>query len=475
MRRRDTFDVITSAAAVAADALAVFAGFMLAEWVRFESGLLPAFLTRHFPEPPPSREIYFYGALVGTLLVLLIFRGLGLYVRPQIGPFSEYIPRLTRATGLGILLAMALAFVIRTDPPFSRTTVALSLGTVWLCVMLERALLFRAEIAMARSQAKQHDRIALVGADATAARLRISLESEPRLHARVTAFFRTSEDPVAPGIPAPMVAGSLADLPAWLDREGAEQVVLCDSSVGHDAMVEMMLECERRLVDFRMVPDLFGVLTSAVEMQAVDGVPLLGLRKWPLDYFWNRFWKRTEDLVGAAAGLLICAPAIGIAALLIKRSSPGPVFYRQERCGQSGRSFVIFKLRTMRADAEEETGPVWTTPDDPRRTPVGAWLRRNNIDELPQFWNVLRGEMSLVGPRPERPHFVEKFREDIGLYMRRHVSKPGMTGWAQVNGLRGNTDIRERVKYDLYYLENWSLALDFKILARTFFARRNAY
>ena len=160
---------------------------------------------------------------------------------------------------------------------------------------------------------------------------------------------------------------------------------------------------------------------------------------------------------------------------MIRRTSPGPAFYTQERCGENGRPFTIYKLRSMRADAEAETGPVWATEDDPRRTAFGSFVRRYNVDELPQLWNVLRGDMSLVGPRPERPHFVEKFKEDISRYMWRHVSKPGMTGWAQINGLRGNTSIEERIKYDLYYLENWSLAFDFKILVRTFFARHNAY
>jgi lipopolysaccharide/colanic/teichoic acid biosynthesis glycosyltransferase len=151
------------------------------------------------------------------------------------------------------------------------------------------------------------------------------------------------------------------------------------------------------------------------------------------------------------------------------------VFFHQERCGEGGKAFRIVKLRTMRTDAEEATGPVWARPDDPRRTRIGAWLRAHNLDELPQFWNVLKGEMSLVGPRPERPHFVEQFKDDISRYMWRHASKPGITGWAQVNGLRGNTSIRDRIQYDLYYLENWSLALDFKIIVKTFFARQNAY
>ena len=229
------------------------------------------------------------------------------------------------------------------------------------------------------------------------------------------------------------------------------------------------------MITFNMVPDMFRIMTGSMDMQTVDDIPLLGVSRWPLDYFWNRTLKRLEDVVGSLLGLTLIAPLLGIAAILVKRSSPGPVFYRQKRCGENGREFTIYKLRTMHADAEKTTGPVWAVENDPRRTRLGTVLRSTNIDELPQLWNVFRGDMSLVGPRPERPHFVEKFRDDINHYMWRHVSKPGMTGWAQVNGLRGNTSIGERIKYDLYYLENWSLSFDFKILLRTFFANRNAY
>jgi exopolysaccharide biosynthesis polyprenyl glycosylphosphotransferase len=212
-----------------------------------------------------------------------------------------------------------------------------------------------------------------------------------------------------------------------------------------------------------------------MDVQSLEDIPLLGISRWPLDRFWNRMLKRMEDVAGAVVGLVITAPIMAVAAVLIRMDSPGPVFYRQERCGEGGRLFGLYKLRTMQQDAESSSGPVFTVENDPRRTRVGAILRHWNIDELPQFWNVLNGDMSLVGPRPERPHFVEQFREEISRYMWRHVSKPGLTGWAQVNGLRGNTSIQERIKYDLYYLENWSLTFDFKILAKTLFARQNAY
>jgi len=264
-------------------------------------------------------------------------------------------------------------------------------------------------------------------------------------------------------------------LSQFIAENKVDQIILADPHLDRDRIVEIILLCEKNLITFNMVPDLFRVLTSSMDVQSLDDIPLLGIGRWPLDVFWNRLAKRLEDLVGSSVGLFLTAPLIAVVALIIKRTSPGPVFYGQARCGESGRCFTLYKLRTMRVDAERETGPVFTVEDDPRTTNIGAFLRRWNLDELPQLWNVVKGEMSLVGPRPERPHFVEKFKEDIGHYMWRHVSKPGMTGWAQIGGLRGNTSIEERIKYDLYYLENWSLAFDFKILMKSLFARKNAY
>ena len=211
-----------------------------------------------------------------------------------------------------------------------------------------------------------------------------------------------------------------------------------------------------------------------MDFQMIGSVPIVGVGRWPLDQVWNRMLKRIVDIIGGFVGMVISVPFILVSAIVIKCESKGPIFYAQERCGRRGKTFRIYKLRTMRTDAEKGDHPGWTVDDDPRRTRSGAFLRKWNIDELPQFWNVFKGEMSLVGPRPERPYFVEQFTPGIEHYMWRHVSKPGLTGWAQVNGFRGDTSISERVKYDLYYLENWSLAFDFKILVRTLFTYRNA-
>jgi exopolysaccharide biosynthesis polyprenyl glycosylphosphotransferase len=276
-------------------------------------------------------------------------------------------------------------------------------------------------------------------------------------------------------VPKELIKGVIDELGSFVEENEVNQIILTNPDLGHKKIVKIILYCEQNLIRFNMVPDLFRILTSSMDVQEIDDIPMLGISKWPLDLFWNRRMKRLEDIFGALVGLVLTAPIVGLAALFIKKGSPGGVFYKQERCGEQGRTFMLYKLRTMSENAEDVTGPVFTAEDDPRKTRTGDFLRKHNIDELPQLWNVLKGDMSLVGPRPERPHFVEQFKEDIGKYMWRHVSKPGLTGWAQVNGLRGNTSIEERIKYDLYYLENWSLAFDFKILMKTVFAKENAY
>lgn len=471
MRPRDTADVLTSALAVVADAIAIFAGFLAAIWLRFFSGLIPLF---HDRLPPRLWFMYGWGAAIATLLFLFIYGALGLYVRPQVGAFANRVPRLIRGTGLGILLSTVLAFAVGSEPPFSRLTIALAFFTVLVLVLAERALLYRAEILLAR-HSRRLNRVLILGTDEVAAHLRRGLEREPLLRSTVVGFLRTREGDPDPGIPAALIQGGLEDLSAFLDREAVDQVILTDSALDHPRLLRTILECEQRLVTFNMVPDLFRIMTGSMDIQTVDDIPLLGAGRWPLDRFWNRILKRLEDLVGALLLFPFALPVIAVAAILIRRSSPGPVFYRQERCGEHGKPFIMYKLRTMVANAEQETGPVWAVKDDPRRTRVGAFLRRHSLDELPQLWNVLKGEMSLVGPRPERRHFVEQFKEDISGYMWRHACKPGMTGWAQVNGLRGNTSIEQRIRYDLYYLENWSLAFDLKILLRTLLATKTEY
>ena len=474
---RDNFDAFCSILAAAADAAAAFLGLMLATWIRFDSGLVPLKHNEIFP----PRIMYVAAAVVLAPLLVVMFRQIGLYLRPQLGPFGDKLPRIVRGVTITLGTALALSFVVRPAdwPPYSRTVALVAFFTVLALVLFERFALFRIELHWARRSAPIRQ-VLIIGVDDLAARLRRALEREPRLRSRLAGYLLPfdpggREIPLSSAITPKLVKGHIGELEKIVAAEKIDEVILADMTISHKRLTEILFHCERNLIPFRMVPDLYGVLTSRVRVNHVADIPLLGMATWPLDAFWNRVLKRLEDIAGALVGLLVSAPVILVAAPLVKRSSPGPVFYRQTRCGIGGKCFTILKLRTMPVDAEAATGPVWTTADDPRRTRVGEFLRKWNLDELPQFWNVLKGDMSLVGPRPERPHFVEQFKDGVGHYMTRHVSRPGMTGWAQVNGLRGDTSIEDRVQHDLYYLENWSLSFDLKILIQTFFNRQNAY
>jgi Undecaprenyl-phosphate glucose phosphotransferase len=234
----------------------------------------------------------------------------------------------------------------------------------------------------------------------------------------------------------------------------------------------------REFIDVKVVPDILQFIALRARLEDLDGLPVININEVPLQGF-NSWVKRGLDIGLSAVAMVLLAIPFAIIAALVKWTSPGPVFYRQERMGLDGKAFTVYKFRSMHEDAEDVTGPVWARDDDPRTTHVGRWLRRLDLDELPQFWNVLRGDMSIVGPRPERPFFVEQFKHRIPQYMLRHKVKAGITGWAQVNGWRGNTSLEKRIEYDLYYIENWSVTLDLKImwltLVRGLFQRGVAY
>jgi exopolysaccharide biosynthesis polyprenyl glycosylphosphotransferase len=224
-----------------------------------------------------------------------------------------------------------------------------------------------------------------------------------------------------------------------------------------------------------MVPEYFPALNSGLQVQTVSGVPLLGVSELPLDRTRNRVIKRAVDIFGAIVGLALSAPIIFVFGVMVYIESPGPVFYWQRRTSRAGRTFSICKVRSMRINAESGTGAVWCKKEDDRRLKIGAFMRKYNIDELPQFWNVFTGDMSLVGPRPERPELIEKFKDEIPNYNARHEVRAGLTGWAQIHGLRGDTDLSKRIEADLYYLENWSLMLDLYCIAATVFNHKNGH
>jgi len=271
--------------------------------------------------------------------------------------------------------------------------------------------------------------------------------------------------------------GTTEEAAAIAVREGIDHLYVALPPEQHVQMLQIIESTSRECVDVKVVPDLLQVIALRARLEDLDGVPVININDVPLQGF-NSALKRVLDILISAAALVVLALPFCVIAALVKLTSRGDVFYRQERMGLDGKPFMIYKFRSMYADAEAATGPVFASEQDPRRTPLGTVLRRSNLDELPQLWNVLRGDMSLVGPRPERPLFVAQFKDKIPQYMLRHKVKAGITGWAQVNGWRGNTSIEKRIEYDLYYIENWSVRLDLKIMWLTLlhgFFHKHAY
>jgi exopolysaccharide biosynthesis polyprenyl glycosylphosphotransferase len=268
---------------------------------------------------------------------------------------------------------------------------------------------------------------------------------------------------------------SHAEIRPLLQTLSVDIVLVADLNVPVHHLEALAGLCERELVQFKVLPSYFSILVSGLYLETISGIPILGVSRLPLDCMFNRLIKRLLDILGGLIGLLLSTPVLAIFGALIYLESPGPILYRQRRLGRNGKTFNMLKLRSMRLDAEQNGRVGWSTKDDPRRLRIGSFMRKWNIDEIPQFWNVLKGEMSLVGPRPERPELIRNFKHQIPHYNARHTVKPGITGWAQVNGLRGDTDLTERIIHDLYYVEHWNLLFDLQTILQTFFKNRNAY
>ena len=328
-----------------------------------------------------------------------------------------------------------------------------------------------------RARGLGHDQVLVVGSGEAAEAIVRLVQLSPALGYDLVGVVSTNNGEQKPvGV---NVLGTVSELVEILEQVDVQEIIIAlpEGTDRYD-IARIVSMCQRGSVAIKIYPDLFEFVTTGISIDDLGGIPLLNVRDIQLRG-WRLSLKRGIDILGAIFGLVVLSPIMMLFAFLIRLESPGPVFYCQERMGLDGRAFQMIKYRSMHQDAEKD-GPGWTTKDDPRRTKLGAWLRAKNIDEFPQLINVLLGEMSLVGPRPERPVYVQKFRQSIPRYMERHREKAGMAGWAQVNGLRGDSSIAERTKYDLWYVENWSIWLDIRIIARavwqTLFQRdSNAY
>ena len=274
------------------------------------------------------------------------------------------------------------------------------------------------------------------------------------------------------------VIGTIDQLASILEENDYDEIVVTLGLSEYEHLEEILAITEKSGVHTKFVPDYNNILPTKPYTEDLDGLPVIHVRKVPLSNSFNSFLKRVVDIFGATVALIVFSIPMLIVTIIIKATSPGPLIYKQERIGLHNRSFMMYKFRSMQVQDPKKEKKAWTTVNDPRVTPIGKFIRRTSIDELPQLFNILKGDMSLVGPRPERPYFVDKFKEEIPRYMIKHQVRPGLTGWAQVNGYRGDTSIRMRIDCDLYYIENWTMTLDFKIILLTFFkgfVNKNAY
>jgi exopolysaccharide biosynthesis polyprenyl glycosylphosphotransferase len=479
---------------VAADVTAVIGAFFSAYYARFSGHFM------HVADRP-SLHNYAKVIILSVPIFLLLFRHFNLYTGRATRRWDVMNGSLYAVTA-GLVLFMALTFIYRQENFFfSRVFIFLSWFLMLLYLNIFRYGLNKVERKYIRAKGLE-TRVILLGINRIARRLAHWFKEARYSGYRVRGVFSMGEPEKGMHIENCEILGSIETLENRIDALEIDEVILTDPKFPRDQTARLMLLCESRSIGFRVVADIYGMVTSSVELDHLNNVPVLGLRRLPLDDLWNRFLKRFFDLAGSLLGLLLVSPVLAFLALLIKGEDGGPVFYAQERVGKDGSVFKLLKFRTMVPNAEKTTGPVWAKSDDTRKTRIGNFLRRTNLDELPQLWNVFSGQMSLVGPRPERPFFVEQFRKEIPRYMARHRVKAGITGWAQVHGYRGDAVTQykaaqkskigifdasslqykqeqqflvERVQLDLYYLENWSLLFDIEILFRTFFAYRNAF
>jgi len=317
----------------------------------------------------------------------------------------------------------------------------------------------------------------IVGAGELGQKVLENIELYPELGIQIIGFLTNHKKEVGKKIKDVPIIGVYEEIDKILDKQKVDISFIALPVREYSCFEDLIKKVHGHLSEIKVVPGSYEFLGLGGGMDALGHLPIVSLRSSPL-YGWDSVFKRLFDLFLGAFILIGALPLMSMIGLLIKLTSEGPILYRQERIGMDGRPFQMLKFRTMRMDAEKESGPVWAEKDDPRRTEVGAFLRRTSLDELPQLFNVLKGEMSLVGPRPERPNFVEGFRDQISMYMLRHKIKAGMTGWAQVKGWRGNTSLEKRVEHDLYYIQNWSISFDLRILFMTFwkgFFNKSAY
>lgn len=459
---------------VVLDALIIIASYLIA-WGFLVLG------NRFFSPQTGVLPARFYFAMLVWIvpLYLVLYTFFNLYTPKRVQQRRYEFANICKANAIGLLIITLVSFVLKKNPFFNNFSTRMVFYFFAVNIVAEtfERNLIRYVLHSMRSRGYNQKHILLIGYSRAAEGFIDRVRSNPEWGYQIKGILDDSSKPGREyrGV---QVLGSTEELAEILAQNTLDEIAIT-LSLGEYAKLERLVAvCEKSGVHTKFIPDYNHVISTRPFMEDLQGLPVINIRHVPLNDPLNRFVKRSVDIFGAAVGITLFSPVMLLTAVIIKLTSPGPLIFSQERIGLHNRPFRMYKFRSMEVQQPMAEKNKWTTPHDPRVTPIGRFIRRVSIDEMPQFFNVLKGDMSLVGPRPERPFFVERFKEEIPRYMIKHQVRPGMTGWAQINGYRGDTSITKRIEHDLYYIENWTLGWDFKILFLTFFKgfiNKNAY
>lgn len=426
------------------DAGIIGAAYFFSWYLRFKSGF---FVQDVGVLPAKTYFSALFLIIPGYLLLYSIFQ---LYMPRRVKSYRKELMDIIRANGIGFMIFILVLYFIKQEH-FSRQMLCIFF---FINISLEFAsrYLIRTILWKMRKQGLNQKHILMIGESQMAEQYMDRLRENPKWGYQVFAHLKDEEK-----------------LERILEGNELDEVVIALRAEDYGKLERIVDVCEKAGVHTKMIPDFGNVISTRPYIEDVQGIPVIHVRRVPLNIMRNRAAKRAVDLIGATVAIILFSPVMLLTVLVVALTEEGSVIYRQERVGLHNQVFYMYKFRSMIMQDEEKEKAEWSTRNDPRITPVGKLIRRTSIDELPQLFNVLKGEMSLVGPRPERPQFVQKFRDEIPRYMVKHQVRPGMTGWAQINGYRGDTSIEKRIEYDLYYIENWTMIFDMKILILTIF------
>ena len=435
---------------VAADGLLVFLSFLLGYWIRFDvlnDGI------RSVPF-----EHYCYIALALVPIHLLTYTKIGLYESQRKSRLYQELGSLIWANTLDMVILQMLLFLFK-NVHVSRLSLAFFFVAVNLLIGLKKTITHKC-LYYYRRHGFNLKTVLLVGGGEMAQIYVEQLRRNPSLGYRIGGYLSSQEN-----LTGEKHLGSLDQLESLLDSLRPDEVVACLDGDQQEQLPTIIQSCDKHGIKLSLVPFYAKYISSNPQFDSLNGLPMINVRRIPLDNLGNAFVKRTVDIVGSLVLIVLSSPLMLMAVIGVKLSSPGPIIFAQKRVGRNNKDFYMYKFRSMKVNSSQNTG--WSTNSDDRKTKFGSFIRKFSIDELPQFFNVLKGDMSLVGPRPELPFFVNQFKDEVPRYMVKHQVRPGITGWAQVHGFRGDTSIPERIRHDIYYIENWSLSLDIKILFMT--------